>query len=128
MADTGIGMTPEESGRVFGEFVRIQNEQDAATFWAAGLGLSIVKKLVRLYDGKVEIQSQPDVGTTLSIAPRPPRRSERRAKRVNRFQSPRRSRPRPPANLVQLLQGNRQRGHNHDHIAQGTQQNALPRA
>ena len=66
MADTGIGMTPEEVGRIFGEFARIKNEQ-TNHIPGSGLGLSIVKKLAQLYDGDVNVESQPQVGSTFTV-------------------------------------------------------------
>ncbi len=66
VADTGIGMTPEEIGQVFGEFVRIKNERTNHIL-GSGLGLSIVDKLVRLYGGEVKVESRPDVGTTFTV-------------------------------------------------------------
>lgn len=64
--DTGIGMNQEEVSRLFGEFVRMKNEK-TRDILGSGLGLSIVKKLLTFYDGKVDVDSQPDVGTTFSI-------------------------------------------------------------
>jgi signal transduction histidine kinase len=66
VADTGIGMTPEEMTHMFGEFVRIKNEK-TAHIEGSGLGLSIVKKLVQLYDGRVDVDSRPDAGTTFTV-------------------------------------------------------------
>ncbi len=66
VADTGIGMSDEESAKLFGEFVRIRNPKTAHIL-GSGLGLSIVKKLAQLYDGDVTVQSQPDVGTTFTV-------------------------------------------------------------
>jgi signal transduction histidine kinase len=66
VADTGIGMTPEELERIFGEFVRIKNER-TMNILGSGLGLSIVKKLAQLYHGDVNVESQADVGTTFTI-------------------------------------------------------------
>jgi signal transduction histidine kinase len=66
VADTGIGMAPEDVQRLFGEFVRIKNEKTVAIL-GSGLGLSIVKKLVALYHGDVTVESTPDVGTTLTV-------------------------------------------------------------
>ena len=65
VADTGIGMTPEETGRLFAEFSRIKNAK-TRDILGSGLGLSIVKKLVTLYDGTVRVESTPDVGTTFT--------------------------------------------------------------
>ena len=66
VADTGIGISPESTERIFDEFVRIKNEK-TAHIEGSGLGLSIIKKLVQLYDGDVKVESQPDVGATFTI-------------------------------------------------------------
>lgn len=66
VADTGIGMTPEETERLFGEFVRIKNAK-TRNILGSGLGLSILKKLISLYNGDVTIESAPDVGTTFTV-------------------------------------------------------------
>ncbi len=66
VADTGIGMSPEEVGRIFDEFARIKNEQ-THNIPGSGLGLSIVKKLVQLYDGEVKVESQPQAGTAFTV-------------------------------------------------------------
>jgi len=66
VADTGIGMTPEESERLFREFARIKNEK-TKNILGSGLGLSIVKKIVALYDGDVTVESAADVGTTFTV-------------------------------------------------------------
>ena len=66
VADTGIGMAPEETARLFGEFVRIRNSQ-TANIVGSGLGLSIVKKLATLYGGEVTVESQPEVGSTFRV-------------------------------------------------------------
>ena len=66
VADTGIGMTPEESGRIFNEFVRIKNEHTQHIL-GSGLGLAVVKKIVQLYKGLVNVESRPDVGSTFIL-------------------------------------------------------------
>jgi signal transduction histidine kinase len=65
-ADTGIGMTPDEITRLFGEFSRIRNEKTAHIL-GSGLGLSIVKKLAALYGGEPAVQSTPGAGTTFLV-------------------------------------------------------------
>jgi len=67
VADTGIGMTAEETSRLFGEFVRIKNEKTTHIL-GSGLGLSIVKKLAMLYDGDVRVESEPDLGTRFTVS------------------------------------------------------------
>jgi signal transduction histidine kinase len=66
VADTGIGLAPDEAARLFNEFVRIKNEQ-TRNILGSGLGLSIVKKLALLYGGDVAVSSRPDVGTTFTV-------------------------------------------------------------
>ena len=66
VADTGIGMASDEVGRIFDEFTRIKNEQ-TNHIPGSGLGLSIVKKLVQLYDGEVKVESRLQVGTTFTV-------------------------------------------------------------
>ncbi len=66
VSDTGIGMTAEECGRLFQEFVRIKNDKTRNVL-GSGLGLSILRKLARLYGGDVTVQSEPDVGTTFTV-------------------------------------------------------------
>ncbi len=66
VADTGIGMTPEDQSRLFGEFSRIKNDK-TRRIEGSGLGLSIVKKLVDQYAGTVTVESTPDVGTTFTV-------------------------------------------------------------
>jgi two-component system, sensor histidine kinase and response regulator len=66
VADTGVGMTEEESAKLFHDFVRIKNAR-TRDILGSGLGLSIVKKLLDLYGGRVQVTSQPDVGTTFTV-------------------------------------------------------------
>ena len=66
VADTGIGMSPEEQARLFQDFVRIKNTK-TRDILGSGLGLSIVRKLATLYGGQVRLVSQPDVGTTFTV-------------------------------------------------------------
>lgn len=64
VADTGRGMTPEESGKVFQAFTRLASAQGEE---GVGLGLSITKELVRLLDGTIKLSSQKGKGTTFYV-------------------------------------------------------------
>ena len=66
VADTGIGMSPAECEKLFGEFVRIKNEQ-TRNIPGSGLGLSIVRRLARLYGGDAIVSSEKGVGTTFTV-------------------------------------------------------------
>lgn len=65
-SDTGIGMTEEELAKLFGEFVRMKNEH-TRSIDGSGLGLSILKKVVKLYGGEVKVQSRYGEGTTFEL-------------------------------------------------------------
>jgi len=64
--DTGIGISPEDQARLFGEFSRIKNEK-TRNILGSGLGLSILKRLAGLYGGRVEVDSAPDRGSTFTV-------------------------------------------------------------
>ncbi len=65
--DTGIGILEDQIPRLFSEFVRIKNEQ-TKNISGSGLGLSIVKKLARLYKGEISVTSKPGEGSTFVLA------------------------------------------------------------
>jgi signal transduction histidine kinase len=65
-SDTGIGITRNDTENLFTEFVRIKNEK-TRNISGSGLGLSIVKKVVELYHGTINVESTPDVGTVFTI-------------------------------------------------------------
>src|SRR5262249_55835985 len=66
VADTGIGMTPEQQAKLFGEF----SQADATTaqrFGGTGLGLAITRKLARLMGGDVTVASEPGKGSVFTL-------------------------------------------------------------
>jgi len=66
ISDTGIGITKNDTENLFAEFVRIKNEK-TRNISGSGLGLSIVKKVIELYHGTINVESTPDVGTVFTI-------------------------------------------------------------
>lgn len=64
VTDTGMGMTTEESRRVFQAFTRLK---DAQGIEGTGLGLSITHELVSLLGGQISLQSEKGVGSTFAI-------------------------------------------------------------
>ncbi len=61
VTDTGAGIEPELAARAFERFSR------AAGSPGSGLGLPIVRELVRAHGGEVELRSQPGTGTTVTV-------------------------------------------------------------
>lgn len=64
IADQGIGMTPEQVGHVCERFYRADA---SGVILGTGLGMSIVKEIVELHHGKLEIKSQVGRGTTVTL-------------------------------------------------------------
>lgn len=66
VTDTGIGIAPEQTSRVFEEFYQVDNPgRDRAR--GLGIGLSIVKRLSRLLDHPVRVHSRQGRGTRFSV-------------------------------------------------------------
>jgi signal transduction histidine kinase len=61
VVDTGRGIAPDDQSRLFEPFYR------AGPHAGAGLGLSIVKHLVDLMHGQIEVSSEIDRGTTMRV-------------------------------------------------------------
>ena len=66
VADTGIGIAPEDLPRIFDEFVQIPGELQQAG-QGTGLGLPLARKLVGLLGGEITVQSTVGVGTVFTI-------------------------------------------------------------
>ncbi|WP_296509888.1 HAMP domain-containing sensor histidine kinase [Rhodoferax sp.] len=62
--DHGIGMTPEQCAHAFERFYRADASGNIP---GTGLGLSLVKEIVELHAGRVELQSSPGAGTTVTL-------------------------------------------------------------
>jgi diguanylate cyclase (GGDEF)-like protein/PAS domain S-box-containing protein len=64
--DTGIGISAEDSERIFEEFEQV-NASFSRKHCGAGLGLALTKKLVELHGGNIAVESIPGEGSTFSF-------------------------------------------------------------
>jgi signal transduction histidine kinase len=64
--DTGMGMSPEDSAKVFRRFFRTQSAREASIS-GAGLGLSITKTIIERHGGDISCESRPGEGTTFTL-------------------------------------------------------------
>ncbi len=75
VSDTGVGMTEAEIPYALARFSQVDNSH-ARTHHGAGLGLPLTRDLIALHGGTLEIDSTPDVGTTVTLT-FPPERSRK---------------------------------------------------
>ena len=66
VADTGIGMTPEQQAKLFEEFTQA-DATTAQRFGGTGLGLAITRKLARMMGGDVTVTSEPGKGSVFMV-------------------------------------------------------------
>jgi adenylate cyclase len=66
IADTGIGMTPEQLGRLFQEFSQAE-ASTAKKYGGTGLGLAITRKLARMMGGDITVASEPGKGSVFTV-------------------------------------------------------------
>jgi GAF domain-containing protein len=66
VADTGIGMTPEQQAKLFAEFTQAE-ATTAQRFGGTGLGLAITRKLARMMGGDVTVASEPGKGSVFTV-------------------------------------------------------------
>src|SRR5262249_46274547 len=66
VADTGIGMTPEQQAKLFAEFTQADSST-AQRYGGTGLGLAITRKLARMMGGDVTVVSEPGKGSVFTV-------------------------------------------------------------
>jgi signal transduction histidine kinase len=66
VADTGIGMTPDQMGKLFQEFSQASSTT-ASKYGGTGLGLAISRRFCQMMGGDITVESEPGRGSTFTI-------------------------------------------------------------
>jgi signal transduction histidine kinase len=66
IADTGIGMSPEDAAKVFERFYRAKDPR-VSKITGTGLGLALARDVVKLHGGDIGVESVRDKGSTFTI-------------------------------------------------------------
>ena len=66
VSDTGIGMTESQLSRLFDEYSRF-NMQANRTTTGTGLGMSITRNLIKLMQGEISVESEPEKGSVFTV-------------------------------------------------------------
>ena len=64
VADTGVGIGPDEQARIFDEFYQVG---PGTTQEGTGLGLALTRRLVELHHGQLRVESAPGEGSTFTV-------------------------------------------------------------
>jgi PAS domain S-box-containing protein len=65
VSDTGMGIPKEELSKIFERFHRVKRR--GQEIQGTGLGLAIVHKIVMMHNGRIEVESEVDQGTTFTV-------------------------------------------------------------
>jgi signal transduction histidine kinase/FixJ family two-component response regulator len=66
VTDSGIGMTPEQMGKLFKEFSQVSSAT-ASKYGGTGLGLAISRRFCQMMGGDITVESEPGHGSTFTI-------------------------------------------------------------
>ena len=73
VSDTGMGIPKDDMSKIFGRFYRVH--RPGKQIQGTGLGLAIVKEIVIRHDGRIDVESKIEKGSTftvyLPVAPQP---------------------------------------------------------
>jgi two-component system sensor histidine kinase BarA len=67
VADTGVGIAPEDQDAVFEEFRQVGTADTKVE--GTGLGLALSRKFIELHGGRIWVQSQVGHGSTFTFTP-----------------------------------------------------------
>ncbi|WP_438444970.1 sensor histidine kinase [Gorillibacterium sp. sgz5001074] len=66
VADTGIGISPEDQACMFDRFYKADKSRNR-NLGGSGLGLAIVRKIVEMHGGSIQVASEPGQGTAITV-------------------------------------------------------------
>ena len=66
VADTGIGMSPEQVAHIFDRYYRADAEPVRAVP-GSGIGLTLVRHIIQAHGGEIRVESVPNAGSTFTI-------------------------------------------------------------
>jgi PAS domain S-box-containing protein len=66
VTDEGIGIQPKDLSKIFSDFHQLDGSE-TRTYGGLGLGLAFVQRIVEAHAGKIEVKSEPEKGTKLTI-------------------------------------------------------------
>ncbi len=64
--DTGIGIAPEHLPKLFKRFSQVESSINRR-YEGTGIGLALAKEIVELHEGRIEVESEPGRGTTMTV-------------------------------------------------------------
>lgn len=67
VADSGIGIAPDDRERIFDEFEQVEGPLQASTR-GTGLGLAVSQRLAAVLGGAISVESEPGVGSTFTLS------------------------------------------------------------
>lgn len=67
ISDTGLGMAEEEMENIWDRYYKADVSRKNTKYGESGLGLPIVKQLVELHDGQIQVESSVDEGSTFTL-------------------------------------------------------------
>lgn len=67
VSDTGVGIPADQLDRIFDRFYRVENSEGRSQE-GTGIGLSMVKELVKLHHGSIKVTSIPGKGSTFTVS------------------------------------------------------------
>lgn len=66
VVDTGVGISPQHHGSLFDDFFRVKGDA-TKDIPGSGLGLTICQRIVAEMGGRIEVESEPGVGSTFRV-------------------------------------------------------------